>query len=104
MVDVVAQRRAFVRQLEATSLTTHVDWTRDGYQTAIVGLGELDDPEDQPVVLPAWVAQEALDEFELLIERTEDETPDPLTGRTFRARNALRTALQELTQEAECDV
>jgi hypothetical protein len=38
-------------------------------------------------------ACEALDELEILIERTEEDDPDPLTDATFRARDELADVL-----------
>lgn len=55
----------------------------------------LTEEEMRPVVVPAWVADTARRELDNLIDRTEDENPDPLTDRTFQARDAFEAALDK---------
>jgi len=46
MTDAVARRRALVHYLEQHVLVDSVDWTRDGYQTVVLELGEPDEPSE----------------------------------------------------------
>lgn len=49
---------------------------------------------DETVTIQRDTAIEALRELELLIERTDDEDPDPLTGNIFSARADLKRGLE----------
>jgi hypothetical protein len=42
MTDAVEQRRALIQRLQAHSLVEDIDWTRDGYQTVVLSLGDPD--------------------------------------------------------------
>lgn len=53
----------------------------------------LTDGGQQTVEVPVAAAIEARDELERLINETSEADPDPLTDRTFRARDAFETAL-----------
>lgn len=49
---------------------------------------------EETVEVSVEAAEEALFELNTLIEETEDDDPDPLTDRTFRARDELEEVLE----------